>query len=78
MYEIGPLAKTLVARDNPQWLKVCGRTRDFMEVTKTWNYTNCERLAESHYGIQNVAGCTPGGNECGQFWSVSNAMRKNN
>ncbi|XP_059469237.1 vitellogenin-2-like isoform X2 [Neocloeon triangulifer] len=75
MYEFSPLAKTLVNRDNPQWFKICGKTREFVEVTKTWNYTNCEHLAQSNYGVPNIKNCVPGGNQCGNLWKRSSLTR---
>jgi Lipoprotein amino terminal region len=74
MYEISPLAKTLVTRDHQQWTKLCGKNKDYLEVIKTWNYTNCERLEQSNYGISGAENCIPGSNECGRFWSVSKSL----
>ncbi|CAB3377127.1 Hypothetical predicted protein [Cloeon dipterum] len=75
MYEFSPLARALAVRANPQWLQICGQTRNFIEVTKTWNYSNCETLAQSNFGVSKIKDCIPGSNQCGDFWKRSSLTR---
>jgi hypothetical protein len=71
LYEISPMSKSEVLSIQPEWASLCGKNRDFLSITKTRNYSRCSHIAESHFGLPSKISCSPGGNDCGSFWSVS-------
>lgn len=68
MYEVIKLPKSLgQLRPNA---KLCGQQQPMWEITKTRNYSNCQPLNEDHVRLP-IRDCSPGGNNCGNFWTVS-------
>ncbi|XP_046683357.1 vitellogenin-2-like isoform X2 [Homalodisca vitripennis] len=63
IYEMGQLPRQLAPHNS----KLC-EDQDIWEITKTRNYKNCEVLSEDHSHLP-VHDCTPGGSNCGQFWT---------
>ncbi|CAG2053201.1 unnamed protein product [Timema podura] len=69
LYEISQLPKSY-ANTNPDWLplvQTCG-SREYLEITKTFNYSNCESSSEYHFGLPSSLNCNPSSNQCGNFW----------
>nr|CAD7399677.1 unnamed protein product [Timema poppensis] len=69
LYEISQLPKSYT-NTNPDWLpmfQICG-SREFLEITKTFNYSNCESSSEYHFGLPSSLNCNPSSNQCGNFW----------
>nr|CAD7425013.1 unnamed protein product [Timema monikensis] len=69
LYEISQLPKSYT-NTNPDWLplvQTCG-SRDYLEITKTYNYSNCESSSEYHFGLPSSLNCNPSSNQCGNFW----------
>uniref|UniRef100_A0A1B6KR29 Vitellogenin domain-containing protein n=1 Tax=Graphocephala atropunctata TaxID=36148 RepID=A0A1B6KR29_9HEMI len=63
VYEVVQLPKQLTPHNN----RLCV-DQQFWEITKTRNYSNCEVLSEDHSHLP-LRDCTPGGSNCGQFWT---------
>nr|CAD7402511.1 unnamed protein product [Timema cristinae] len=71
LYEISQLPKSYT-NTNPDWLplvQTCG-SRDYLEITKTYNYSNCESSSEYHFGLPSSLNCNPSSNQCGNFWKI--------
>lgn len=66
LYEVIPLPKTMAfLRPNS---RLCDKQQMY-EILKVRNYSNCQLLSEDHAHLP-IRDCTPGGANCGDFWTV--------
>ncbi|XP_054280083.1 vitellogenin-1-like isoform X1 [Macrosteles quadrilineatus] len=63
LYEINPLPK----QQGPDNQHLCP-DKQLWEITKSRNFSNCQLLSEDHAHLP-TRDCTPGGGNCGSFWT---------
>ncbi|PSN56097.1 hypothetical protein C0J52_05895 [Blattella germanica] len=75
-FEISKVPR-LVALTHPNLFpkpEICGG-KNFYEIFKTRNFSNCENDPKYHFGLPKSKRCTSGGNECEDFWSRASVTR---